>query len=191
LSELSAKERRAKQTVNNLLLSLLATAAMVLMIVLVVPRDESSRIPKIDYTAVATEATKSSGNEIIVPELPTGWWANQAKWLGQPVDAVPRFEVGFVGPENEYIGETHAFGVNPTWIALSMKDVVLAETFTNPGSNYKWEIYQSPVVHEPAKTKDIIWMLQVDGNAIQLYGTGSKSQFAAITKSIEQQLEAK
>ncbi|MEY4398481.1 MAG: hypothetical protein RLZ53_1057 [Actinomycetota bacterium] len=176
---------------NNLLLSLLATAAMVLMIVLVVPRDESSRIPKIDYTAVATEATKSSGNEIIVPELPTGWWANQAKWLGQPVDAVPRFEVGFVGPENEYIGETHAFGVNPTWIALSMKDVVLAETFTNPGSNYKWEIYQSPVVHEPAKTKDIIWMLQVDGNAIQLYGTGSKSQFAAITKSIEQQLEAK
>jgi hypothetical protein len=191
LSELSAKERRAKQTVNNLLLSLLATAAMVLLIILVVPRDESSRIPKIDYSAVAVEASKSSGNEIIVPTLPDGWWSNQAQWLGQPADAVARFEVGFVGPKNEYIGETHAFEVNPTWIALSMKDVVLAENYSNPDSGYTWEIYKSPVVHEPAKTKDTIWMLQIGTDAIQLYGTGSKAQFAAITKSIEQQLEEK
>ena len=176
---------------NNLLLSLLATAAMVLLVVLIVPRDESSRIPKIDYTAVAIEASKSSGNEIIVPELPGGWWSNKAQWLGQPADAVPRFEVGFVGPKNEYIGETHAFGVNPTWIALSMKDVVLAENYSNPESNFKWEIYKSPVVHEPAKTKDTIWMLQLGDEAIQLYGTGSKNQFAAITQSIELQLEAK
>lgn len=176
---------------NNLLLSLLATAAMVLLIILIVPRDESSRIPKIDYTAVAIEASKSSGNEIIVPELSSGWWANNAQWLGQPADAVPRFEVGFVGPKNEYIGETHAFGVNPTWIALSMKDVVLAENFSNPESNFKWEIYKSPEVHEPAKTKDTIWMLQFGDEVIQLYGTGTKNQFAAITQSIEQQLESK
>ena len=176
---------------NNLLLSLLATAAMVLLIILVVPRDESSRIPKIDYAAVAVEASKSSGNEIIVPALPVGWWSNQAQWLGQPADAVARFEVGFVGPKNEYIGETHAFDVNPTWIALSMKDVVLAENYSNPDSGFKWEIYKSPVVHQPAKTKDTIWMLQVGTDAIQLYGTGSKAQFVAITKSIEQQLEEK
>ena len=72
-----------------------------------------------------------------------------------------------------------------------MKDVVLAENFSNPDSGYKWEIYQSPVVHEPAKTKDTIWMLQIGSDAIQLYGTGSKAQFASITQSIEQQLEAK
>lgn len=161
---------------------------MVLLIILVVPRDETNRIPKIDYVAVAAEASKSSGEQIIVPELPTGWWSNQAKWLGQPTDAVPRFEVGFVGPKNEYIGEAHAFGVNPTWIALSTKDVVLLENYQNPGSRFRWEIYQSPEVHEPAKTKDTIWMLQFEGNAFQLYGTASKAQFIEVTKSIEKQL---
>lgn len=176
---------------NNLLLSLLATAAMVLLIILVVPRDESSRIPKIDYTAVAAEASESSGKQIIVPVIPNDWWSNQAQWLGNPVDAVPRFEVGFVGPKNEYIGQTQAFGVNPTWIALSLKDVVLAETFTNPGSELKWEVFKNPVQREQPKTRDTIWMLQYEGDAILLYGTADKSQFGGFTKSIESQLVAK
>ncbi|MCX6485542.1 MAG: DUF4245 family protein [Rhodoluna sp.] len=191
MSDQKAKEHRAKQTVNNLLLSLLATAGMVLVMILIVPRDDSSRIPRIDYIAVASQASESSKHKIVAPVLPKDWWSNQATWLGNPVDAVPRFEVGFVGPKNEYIGLTHAFGVNATWLALTLKDVVLEKNVVNPGSPNTWNTYRSPVVHQPVETRDYIWVSQVGSNAVLLYGTGTEAQFLTLSKNVDAQLEAK
>ncbi|MFM2024118.1 MAG: hypothetical protein RLZZ56_131 [Actinomycetota bacterium] len=162
---------------------------MVLVIILIVPRDDSSRIPRIDYVAVAEQASTSSKHNIVAPELPKDWWSNQATWLGEPVDAVPRFEVGFVGPKNEYIGLTHAFGVNPTWLALTLKDVVLEKNFTNEGSSIKWDIYRSAEVHDPVLTRDYIWVATVGMDAVLLYGTGTEAQFKVLSKNIEAQLE--
>lgn len=191
MSDQKAKERRAKQTVNNLLLSLLATAGLVLVLIFIVPRDDSSRIPHIDYAAVAEQASIASEKDVLAPALPKDWWSNKATWLGQPVDAVPRFEVGFVGPNNQYIGMTQAFGVNPTWLALTLKDVVLSKEHKNPGSNFVWSIYQSPVVNNPPKTRDIIWITNVDEDSILLYGDGAEKEFKEFTLSIEKELGAK
>lgn len=191
MSDQKAKEHRAKQTVNNLLLSLLATAGLVLVLIFIVPRDDSSRIPHIDYAAVAEQASISSEKDVLAPTLPKDWWSNKATWLGQPVDAVPRFEVGFVGPKNQYIGMTQAFGVNPTWLALTLKDVVLAKDFKNARSAISWSIYQSPVVNNPPKTRDIIWITNIGEDAILLYGDGSEEEFKEFTLSIEKELGAK
>jgi len=189
LSDQKAKEHRAKQTVNNLLLSILATAGMVLVLILIVPRDDSSRIPRIDYIAIADQASTSTGNEIIAPPIKEGWWSNQAKWFGSPVDAVPRFEVGFVGPKNEYIGMTHAFEVNPTWLALSLKDVVLEKNFSNAASDVVWGIYRSSEVHDPVQTRDYMWVASLGTNAILLYGTASETDFKTLSTSIETALK--
>ena len=191
MSDQKAKERRAKQTVNNLLLSLLATAGLVLVLVFIVPRDDSSRIPHIDYTAVAEQASIASDKNVLAPELPKDWWSNKATWLGQPVDAVPRFEVGFVGPNNQYIGMTQAFGVNPTWLALTLKDVVLVKDVKNSGSEITWSIYQSPVVNDPPKTRDIIWAANIGADSIILYGDGSEKEFKDFTVAIEKNLGEK
>jgi len=191
LSDQKAKEHRAKQTVNNLLLSLLATAGMVLVMILIVPRDDSSRIPRIDYIAVASQASESSKHKIVAPVLPKDWWSNQATWLGNPVDAVPRFEVGFVGPKNEYIGMTHAFGVNPTWLALALKDVVLEKNFSNPASAIVWSIYRSSEVHDPVKTRDYMWVATVGNNAVLLYGTAIETEFTKLSSTIEKDLKGK
>lgn len=184
-----AKEHRAKQTVNNLLLSLLATAGMVLVLILIVPRDDSNRIPRIDYIAIAEQAAVSTGNDIAAPTIDEGWWANQAKWFGNPVDAVPRFEVGFISPKNDYIGMTHAFGVNPTWLALALKDVVLEKNYSNPESDVIWGIYRSSEVHDPVQTRDYMWVASLGTNAILLYGTASEKEFESMSKRIETALK--
>lgn len=189
MSDQKAKEHRAKQTVNNLLLSLLATAGMVLVLILIVPRDDSNRIPKIDYIAIAEQAAVSTGNDIAAPTIDEGWWANQAKWFGSPVDAVPRFEVGFVSPKNDYIGMTHAFGVNPTWLALALKDVVLEKNYSNPESDVIWGIYRSSEVHDPVQTRDYMWVASLGTNAILLYGTASEKEFESMSKRIETALK--
>ena len=162
---------------------------MVLVIILIVPRDDSSRIPRIDYVSVAEQAAESSKKPIIAPELEKDWWSNQAKWLGSPVDAVPRFEVGFVGPKNEYIGMIQAFGVNPTWLALTLKDVILEKNFSHPGSEVVWEIHRAREDNDQPRATDYYWVATIGENAILLYGTGSEGQFETLSKNVEAKLE--
>ena len=114
----SAAKHRAKQTVVNLVLSLVACLGIVIVTVLAVPRDDSNRIKPVDYVAAAESAEAASNLNLVAPELPSGWWANQAKWNASAADGVKVWKVGFVGPNNQYIGVTQGFGVNPTWVAL-------------------------------------------------------------------------
>lgn len=191
MSDQKAKEHRAKQTVNNLLLSLLVSVSLVVVIILIVPRDDSSRIAHIDYKSVAQQASIASKNNIFAPKVPAGWWSNSAKWLGEPLDAVPRFETGFVGPNNQYIGMTQAFTVNPTWIALTLKDVVITKKFKNAGSTLEWSIYKSAEVHTPAKTRDVMWIATYGNDAVLIYGDGSEAEFKAFTLAIELEMSSK
>lgn len=191
MSDQKAKEHRAKQTVNNLLLSLLVSVSLVAVIILIVPRDDSSRIAHIDYKSVAEQASTSSKQDILAPKVPSTWWSNSAKWLGEPLDAVPRFETGFVGPKNQYIGMTQAFGVNPTWIALTLKDVVITKKFKNSTSTLEWSIYKSAEVHTPAKTRDVIWIATYGKDAVLIYGDGSEAEFKAFTLAIESEMSSK
>ena len=158
-------------------------------LILIVPRDDTSRIPRIDYAAVAAQASEANDKKIVSPKLPEGWWSNQATWLGAPVDAVSRFEVGFVGPKNEYIGMTHAFGINETWLALSLRDVVLENEYQNSGSETMWSSYRSPEINQPPKTRDVMWVTRIGDDAILLYGTATEKQFETFTRSIETELK--
>ncbi len=81
--------------------------------------------------------------------------------------------------------------MNPTWLALTLKDVVLAKDFKNAGSAISWSIYQSPVVNNPPKTRDIIWITNIGEDAVLLYGDGSEEEFKEFTLSIEKELGAK
>src|SRR6478735_6355945 len=73
----NSANHRNRQTVNNLVYSLLATLALVAVIVLVVPRgNPTADAPAIDYAKVAQEAQGSEPDPLLVPKLPAGWKAN-------------------------------------------------------------------------------------------------------------------
>jgi len=75
----AAAQRRAKQTVRNLVLSLLVTSGLVAAIYLGVPRDDSNRITAVDYQAIAQSASESLGEKAVGPEIPADWWSNAAR----------------------------------------------------------------------------------------------------------------
>lgn len=52
----AAAKRRAKQTVNNLALSLIVTVLATALIILIVPRDDSMQIQRVDFLTEATSA---------------------------------------------------------------------------------------------------------------------------------------
>ena len=183
----AAAKRRAKQTVINLALSLGASLGIVLVLILIVPRDDSNRIQPVDFTSIAMEAEISSGKAIVAPQLPQGWWSNSARWSAKPTDGVATWYVGFVGPKNQYIGLTQAFGVNPTWLAVELKGS--AETGSVTIGESTWTIYEALEQSNPKKTKDFIMVLKNDPDAVLLYGTGTSQDFESLALSVQAALE--
>ena len=188
MSDDAAAKRRAKQTLINLLLSLAATAGLVLALVLAVPRSDTNLVKPVDYVAVANSAAQSSHRPIIAPLLPgKDWWCNSARWNASSVDGVENWYVGFVGPNNQYLGLTQAFDSNPTWMALK-----LAQT-TRTGSvevaGVRWDIYESPEKHDPAKTMDYVMVRSVGADQLFIYGTASKTEFNSFAAQVETQID--
>lgn len=187
----AAKERRAKQTMNNLILSLLATAALVLIIVLVVPRPTTSLLPHFNYKAAASDAKASSNLPILVPELVAkGWYSNSARWTTQTADGVNNWYVGFVGPKNEYLGFTQAFGSNPTWTMLQLKGDL--PTGSKKIDGRTWVNWNSTTVNDPVLTRDhaLVTDIQVKNRLDQvlIYGTATKQQFNRFAALISQSI---
>ena len=183
MSEDSAAKHRAKQTLRNLVLSLIACLGLVLAIVLIVPRDDSNRIQPVDYKASASQAASASGEEILAPEIPQGWWANRTNWVANPADGVAYWKVGFVGPKNQWIGMTQAFEVNPTWIALLSKNHM-----PNTESQIGFENWTKWVLAEGSEGERTLWTLERNGNLVALTGSGTEAEFGALATSIETEL---
>jgi hypothetical protein len=182
-AEDSAAKHRAKQTVVNLILSIIATLGIVLITILIVPRDDSNRIKPVDYLAVAASAEASSNLNLIAPALPEGWWANQARWSTAASDGVLVWKVGFVGPDNQYIGLTQAFKVNPTWVSLRTQGFENDPTATNAIPDWQFLRPDANTDADP-----YLWTLERDGNFVSLTSTASLEELAIFTSLVEQEL---
>ncbi|HYI34482.1 MAG TPA: DUF4245 domain-containing protein, partial [Glaciibacter sp.] len=134
---------RARKTVNNLVLSLLATLVAVLVIVLLVPRSETPLYNDVDYHTVAAEAERSLDIPLADPELPAGWRANAAKWSQGGSAKVASWYVGFLTPSNQFIGLTQAIDANPTWLAEALQKQAAVETVNIEGVT--WDVYRNTV----------------------------------------------
>jgi len=96
----AAAQRRARQTITNLVLALGASVGLVIALVMIVPRDDTSLIKKVDYVSVAKDASASTARPVIVPKIATDWWCNSARWEASPGDGTDAsWYVGFVGPK--------------------------------------------------------------------------------------------
>lgn len=185
----AAAKRRARQTIRNLILSLLACLGIVLVTVLAVPRDDSSRIKHIDYKAIAAEVSATSGFDVVAPELPAGWWSNKAEWKGSNADGVKTWYLGLIGPDNQYVGITQAFGVNPTWFVGQLGEG--AAVLGGKPIGGEWFQYDANPQNDPPKTRDHVRALGISsidkatGNALIMYGAESASDFEVVAKALD------
>ncbi|MEO0061100.1 MAG: hypothetical protein RL343_718 [Actinomycetota bacterium] len=180
----SAAKHRAKQTVVNLVLSLVACLGIVIITVLAVPRDDSNRIKAVDYVSAAESAEASSNLNLVAPELPKGWWANQAKWNESAADGVKVWKVGFVGPNNQYVGVTQGFGVNPTWVAL--QTVGFEPDTQSTAKNNTWTKWK------PGKNTDAdphLWTLEKNGNFIAMSSTATDAELDEFAALLEKEIK--
>lgn len=180
----NSAERRAKQTIRNLIFSMLATLGVVALIYLGVPRDDSSLIQRIDYVSVSEEAEASLGLDVIAPQIPSDWWSNAArveKQLG--LDA---WYVGFVTSNNEFLGMNQTFNSNPSWEADFLAGNELSGTELVEGLS--WELYPTKMPSDPPGTKEFAMLHRAKNFTVAIFGTADKEDFALLAQAISKQL---
>ena len=164
----AAAQRRAKQTLNNLLLSLAATVGVMVLLVLAVPRDNSNRVQPVDYVAIAEQAAAETSEKLLIPTIPVDWYSNAARYRSSDQDGVANWYVGFVGPNSEFLAMTQGLDVNQTWIQLMLESNKPTGKVELAGQS--WQIFESVRENNPPKSKDYMMVLEYDKNAVFVYG---------------------
>ena len=180
-----AAERRAKATVRNLIYSMLVTLGIVLLLILGVPRDDSSRLQPVDYQEIAVSASNAEGFVALAPEVPKEWFSNAAR-LDNTL-GVRGWYVGFVTDENEFIGLSQAFETNPSWESEMLKSNLLEGEIEIAG--LRWEIWPTRNPSNPPGTKEFALKHNFDGSSVVIYGTADRADFELIATSIADQLK--
>ena len=83
----SSRIYRSSQTFRNLIAAILATLAIVLVVVFGVPRGTLATPDAIDVAEIASGLGEAYGRTVISPDLPGDWRVNSAKMEGDEVSA--------------------------------------------------------------------------------------------------------
>ena len=184
----AAAQRRARQTLINLLLSLAATVGVMVLLVLAVPRDDSNRLQPVDYQSIAEQASSEAPGELLVPTIPVDWYSNAARFQSSAQDGVANWYVGFVGPNNEFVAMTQGLDVNQTWIQLMIEsnkptaDVVI--------SGKTWKVFESVRENNPPKSKDYMMVLEYENNAVFVYGVAPRANLEDLASQLGTLIDA-
>lgn len=184
---LTPAQRRARQSIKNLIWALLATLGAVLIVIAVVPRDDSSRLQQVDAFEVAQAAREATGlNVLELAGYPEGWYAARANWSQTSDKGDAEFFIGLVGPNNQYLGVTQVFGFSDAWLKNETKDLERTGEYFS-GVNFWW-------VLEPAGTvgvenSETIWALFLDGDVVLVSGAAESDTVASFLNQIDSQLQ--
>ena len=181
----AAAQRRAKQTVRNLIFSMVATLGLVVLLVLGVPRDDSNRIAAVDYMQIAAEAEASLGFEVLTPQVPDSWWSNAARLESDL--GVQSWYIGFVTEDNQFIGLSQGFEVNPSWTALTLQGNWLEDETVVAGRT--WEIWPTLTPSNPPGTKEYAMLHSFGDSAVVIYGTASEEDFNILAELLSLEIE--
>lgn len=173
----NSKLHRQRQTVNNLVLSLLASLGVVLLLVLIVPRgvgDFEDR--SVDVQSLASDASPTAGQTLVAPEMPEAWLAKQATIRTSQSDRVTQWYVGYTTPEpnEQFAALVQAFTpasepASETWIAELLERKIATGTETLAG--YTWTVYDH-TGDNPDETNVLFAMsTHLDEAALVVYGT--------------------
>ncbi len=183
-----AEERRirsSRRTTTNLWLSLLASVAFVLVLVLLVPRGDANLAPEVDYVAAAGSAQDSVDVPIAVPRPGSDWKANAAELRTSPADDITSWYIGFLTPGGDYLGFTQGIDANETWLNELLQDSP-ADSTTRIGG-LEWTVYDN---RETGARGNVEYALVTEGpDALYaVYGTADTGEAEHLAAAVADSL---
>lgn len=184
----ASRNHRTRQTVNNLVYSLLATLALVAVIVFAVPRPDSAPPVNVDYAKIAAQGAGSEPDPLVAPALPKGWTSNNAELRTGTGDHVDAWYIGLITPKQQYIGITQGFRANDTWLATQLNDSSSDGTGTIAGVT--WTIYDNrDSTRDVGDVKYALTTVAGDSTFV-VFGTASNAEFTTVVTALASQIAA-
>ena len=184
----SSADHRRRQTVNNLVYSLLATVAVVAVIVLMAPAAKPAPTPNVNYSQIAAQGKGVEPDPLITPKLPKTWKSNSAQLQQETSDQVDEWYIGLITPSNQYIGLAQGFKANDTWLAQQVADSHSIGSTVIHGIT--WKIYDNRSASRDVGDARYALSTQQGKSTVVLYGTGSMPEFTTLARSVSSQLAA-
>jgi hypothetical protein len=183
----NSANHRNRQTVNNLVYSLLATLALVVVIVLAVPRgNPTADAPAVDYATIAQEAQGSEPERLLVPKLPAGWKANNAELRTKTADKVDYWYIGLLTPKGEYIGITQGFDANESWVAEQVNRTMIKGT--RDVSGVTWDVYDNRTSNSDSGNVAYALSTEAGRSSIIVFGTADDAEFDTVAATLAGQI---
>ncbi|MGC5170791.1 DUF4245 family protein [Microbacterium sp. DT81.1] len=175
---------RASQTTRNLIAAMLATLAVVLVIILAVPRGEPAPRPPIDVAAVAQGVEETYDRAVLVADVPETWRVNGAQ---VEADAIAAWEVIYVPDENSFLRLAQGFDAGETWAAQVLRGAAPTGTATIDGLT--WDTYE---IAQPSRNANVSYALgiQAGPDHVLLYGSASPETTALVAGGLTDQIRA-
>jgi Protein of unknown function (DUF4245) len=176
----NSRAHRANQTLRNLILSLIATVALVIVLVAVVVRPAPDATGNVNWHTIASQVDSPGSVPALDPTLPAGWTANAAE-LRYDKNSTAYWYIGFVTPNKEFIGMEQRFADDDTWITDNLNtDHLGAPTSATTGSQ-KWTIYT--VTQDPGNYATT-WEATNGGGQVDIYGSATKAEFTILATAL-------
>ena len=183
----SSRIYRSSQNVRNLIAALLATLAVVIVIIAAVPRGTPPPREAIDVAAVAEGVAASEGRTVITPEMSDGWIVNRAGIEGN--GGVRAFTVVYAPSQEDergFLCVAQGFDADESWPARVLSGSAPQDTVTIDGIT--WERYEL----DPDRTGNISVALATDAgtDTVLIYGAAGETALEETARSVTDQITA-
>lgn len=139
----ASSEHRRSQTPRNLVGAVVICLGVALVLAFFLPRNDTpATTATVDFTAIGAQAQRSTATTLAIPELPTGWSANDARWQAAS-DGPAVWYVSYRTESGGQISAKQAINADNTWLYSAMGNRKPTATLAL-GSTH-WDVYgQSP-----------------------------------------------
>lgn len=175
----------ANQTAVNLGLSLLASVALVVVIVVFVMRPDPPAQEPIDVATPAAEASAVLGVPVVAPEVPEGWEPNAAELRDGPA-GISQWYVGWVTADDEFASVTQGIGADGTWLAATTREA--AETGTVTVGDVEWTIADQRDRDGAGNLEYVAWT-ETDDSTLVVAGTADDAEMLELVEAVTAELD--
>ncbi|MEV4735799.1 MULTISPECIES: DUF4245 family protein [unclassified Microbacterium] len=176
---------RSSQTIRGLVAALIATLAIVAVIVFAVPRGEPASPQTIDVARIAADVETTMGSPVIVPIDDDFWRVNAA---GLTSGATVVWDVT-LAPASEkergFVKFAQAFDADSSWAPQRLNGIAPTDTTTIGG--LEWDVYS---LGDAGAKQNITYAIgtQAGDDYVLLYGSRSADSTAELAESLVPQI---
>lgn len=181
----SSKAYRSSQTVRGLVAALLATLAIVAVIVFAVPRGEPASDKSVDLPAIAADVEATMQSPVIVPDLDDFWRVNDA---GLESGATVVWDITLAPAAQEergFVRVAQAFDADSGWAPQRLGGS--APTDTRRIGGIEWDVF-SPGSSTAEQNISYALGTQAGDDYVLLYGSRSADSTAELAESLVPQI---